>query len=238
MKYFIDRIDFVGEKTPCDFKGNGGNHYLHKGIARILRDENGREYVAGPTCAEKNTFDTNWGEKVPDFTKGAILIVTPTGPNVGSGGGASSHEDHDEDEIKNLDDFAISYLRLRMEKLRALGFFRAKFEPFNPYYEQWKSTRKLDEKSRRHIVNTDQSQRKKAEPFYMERLQKCYATAFFIDHALRHPLSASDSKYLKDYRSALTKTYYLSVEEINKLKEIVSRINDPWFKKVELGYFE
>lgn len=114
MKYRVDRIDFVGDAPQCSFQDGERIHHVRKGIAFILKDEDGKEYVAGPACAKRHTKDTNWGERVPDFTKGITKLAVEV--HDGANGPRGDIPDDNED-IHGDADFAISYLRLRMEKL-------------------------------------------------------------------------------------------------------------------------
>lgn len=235
MLYFIDRIDFVGDAPECHFQDKGVRHSVRKGIAHIVRDENGQEFVAGPSCARRHTKDTNWGERVPDFTKGATILRTEAHPG-GGGGGAGPQADGDED-INNVDDFAVAYLRLRFEKLQAMQFKGAAYKAFEPYYQNWKSTGKLTEDARRHIENTENKLSQSADKFHMARLQKCYAVAFMIQAALKKELDDFEQNFLSGVDAWVKEKYTLSVAQMDKLKEILSKLDDPLFAKIELAYF-
>lgn len=235
MVYRVDRIDFVGDAPQCSFQDGGRIHHVRKGVAFILKDDDGKEYVAGPACAKRHTKDTNWGERVPDFTKGITKVAVE---NHGGGNGPRGEPSPDDNEDAQGDvDFAISYLRLRMEKLANQGFSGAKYRPFEPYYEYWKAHGTLEEDARSHIENTERKIRQEDGKFHMERLQRCYATAFLIDAALRHPLSAKSREFIDSVRSQLVRNYKLSDKQIEALKENFTRLPDPLFERLELSTF-
>jgi len=235
MKYRIDRIDFVGDAPQCSFQDGGQVHHVRKGVAFILKDNDDREYVAGPVCAKRHTKDTNWGERVPDFTTGIIKITVE---NHSGGNGARGEPDSDDnaDPHGNVD-FAISYLRLRMEKLANQGFSGARYQPFEPYYEYWKAHGILENSARSHIENTERKIRRENGKFHMERLQRCYATAFLIDAAQHHQLSEKSQTYVDSVRRQLVRNHTLSDKQIEALKDIFSRLPDPLFKRFELSTF-
>lgn len=235
MEYRIDRIDFVGDAPQCSFQDGGRMHHVRKGVAFILKGNDGAEYVAGPVCAERHTKNTNWGERVPDFTKG-ITKVAVENHGGGNGPGGESNPDDNEDIQGNVD-FAISYLRLRMEKLASQGFSGARYQPFEPYYEHWKAHSILKEDARSHIENTERKIRQEDGKFHMERLQRCYAAAFLIDIARRHPLSTQSRNFVDSVRSQLVRNYTLSNKQIETLREVFTCLPDPLFERLELRTF-
>lgn len=235
MVYRVDRIDFVGDAPQCSFQDGGRVHHVRKGVAFILKDEDGKEYVAGPACAKRHTKDTNWGARVPDFTKGITKITIET--HGGANGPRGDSESDDDADVQSDADFAISYLRLRMEKLADQGFSGARYQPFAPYYEYWKTHGALEDNARSHIENAERKIKQENGKYHMERLQRCYATAFLIDVALRHPLPEKSQAFVKSLRTQLVRNYMLSDKQIASLEAVFSRLKDPIFQRLELSTF-
>lgn len=235
MVYRVDRVDFVGNAPQCSFQDGGRIHSIRKGVAFILKDEHGKEYVAGPACAKRHTKETNWGARVPDFTKGITKIAIESHGGVGGPRGEPASDDSE--DIQGDTDFAVSYLRLRMEKLADQGFSGAKYQPFSPYYEYWQAHGTLEDNARAHIENTEKKIKQENGKFHMERLQRCYATAFLIDVALRHPISEKSRTFINSVRSQLVRNYNLSDKQITALQDIFSHLQDPIFERLELSSF-
>ncbi|WP_047396537.1 hypothetical protein [Chitinibacter sp. ZOR0017] len=236
MLYFIDRIDFVGDAPECHFQDKGVRHSVRKGIAHIVRDENGQEFVAGPSCARRHTKDTNWGERVPDFTKGALMVPVEAHPG-GGGGAAGPRADDDGEPLENVDDFAVAYLRLRFEKLAKMGFVGAAHAKLEPRYQEWLQHKTLSESARTHIKNIEKMEGQQYDTFRMARLQKCYAVAFLIQAALKNPIKDYDRKYLDSYNTWIKKNYMLTVPQMDTLRKIFANLKDPLFSRVQLTNF-
>lgn len=235
MVYRIDRIDFVGDTPQCSFQDGGRVHYIRKGVAFILKDEDENEFIAGPACAKRHTKDTNWGESVPDFTKGINRVAVEAHGGTKGPRGISTEDDNEDIQCDN--DFAVSYLRLRMEKLADRGFFGARYEPFVPYYEFWKKHGALEGNARFHVESAERKIRQEGGKFHMERLQRCYATAFMIDVALRHSLPEKSRAFIASVRAQLARNYKLSDKQVATLSAIFSRLQDPVFERLELTAF-
>lgn len=240
MAYRVDRYDFVEGTHPC--------HFCHRqvtiGMAHIVKDDEANEFVSGPSCAKNSSRDNviNPKEKVPNFTKGIFKESSPTtsGPLGGTGGLGTPNGNADEGDdgaSALLEDKALEYLRLRIEKLKIQGFRGADHSTLATYYQEWQSTGSLSENTRNRLINISSSQKCKNERFHLERLLKCYATATYLTRLLAHETEIRAIDTVKGIQRSLLTNYHLTDFQIKTIESIGKAMQDPIIASLRLASF-
>lgn len=124
----IDRVDFTDSLRCCFCK-----RPLPLGIAHIVIADDQTEVAAGPACARKQAK----GAGFPNFTRGAHYTEEQIEPADGPIARRRS-DDSDEDRHAETERIrAITYLRLRQEKMNE--FASVRYEALEPIYQRHRS---------------------------------------------------------------------------------------------------
>lgn len=212
MPFRLVRIDFSDEPR-CRFCPNK----LTSGKVRILRDDQGDEVQAGPTCAQKHAI--NHREKVPDLTKAAIEPEEEKGANGRGGSGAGSERSTDEQAEQQRREKAEAYLLLRTEKLKTLrGVFLKQMEEIRHRYAEG-NTKPNDYL---YISNLMAKADRDMPKLSLQNLQAVYAARFWMQHLLRLTPSEARSTFLKSILEHLEANLSLSSAQVARLNECLS----------------
>ena len=125
-KMHIDRVDFT-EARRCGFC----DRPLPLGIAHIVRMDDQTEIAAGPVCARKNAPT----EDYPNFTTAAYYTDEQIEPSDGHRAGRRLKEDTSERRAETERHRAVTYLRLRQEKMS--DFPNVRHSVLDPIYERF-----------------------------------------------------------------------------------------------------
>lgn len=214
MPYYPVRKDFAFD-VRCH--ANCG-HKLRSNVATILRDENGKEYPFGKTCARKQ-LDAAGIEQLrrsPDFTKAAPGQEREGGPR--NPGDRTGGEARDDETVKFRR--AVTYLLLRQDRLAHVP--GAHYDVLEQYHTAYLAERTFSEAAIRHITNIE---RKAASGKYgFDNLQAVYAFDQCIGRAI-HEVPEDRRGFLTDIQQYLRDNLYLTQGQVNGLDQWLRRID-------------
>lgn len=211
--YKIDRIDFIPAGKRCNFC----SRVLTSRVAYILRDENGKECLSGPTCLSTHAKVDKSKEAYPNFTKackGEMSDHRDAKP-------APKREASGKPKVKEGNE-EIEYLLLRFRQLGSFPGMRIK--SLEDVYERYIRTSQLTPDDRLHISRLIAKVSKERPEYSPKNLTACYAYSHWIKVALEG-LPADKQGFLRQMLFALIKNLYLSPAQAAAVNK--------WFVKIE-----
>ncbi len=216
MAWTLIRIDFT-ETCECIFGEK--KHYITCGKGYVVVNNEGIEAFCGPQCAKNSKYVTNPNEKVPDFTKGCLVIDVKEQTQ-------STFNPHSDDkspsQINNQkSDYikAISYLLLRVEKLK--HYPQMRYKKLSDIYGKYLSGQ-LDNIDINFLLMLGESSI--YPEFSYQNLQAIYACDFWINQFLKQNAN-KDTSFVKEIKSYLVANLALTPSQIKGLNR--------WFDNTE-----
>ncbi|MEQ5184502.1 hypothetical protein ABN222_08235 [Providencia alcalifaciens] len=211
MVWRVVRIDFT-DRQKCNFCSRS----ITVGFGHVVVNEGGIERYAGPTCVRKIENVTNVGERVPNLTTGFFVEENAAPEEVGIG---DNEQELQPNLLQNIaiqneynEEAAISYLLLRMEKLRDVT--RVRYNALDDVYLRYINN-SLSESDFQFIRCLMYSL--EYPEFSMRNLQKIYYCKFIIDLLIKE--NESDSDYLNTVRRYLYNRLRLTTGYVNILNK-------------------
>ena len=216
MVWRVVRIDFA-DRQKCNFCPKP----ITRGFGHVVVNEEGVEQYAGPTCVRRKENVINAGARVPNLTTGFFVVERVESEDV-------RIVDNEKKSQPSLplnismqnaynEEVVISYLLLRMDKLRDVN--RIRYNALDDIYFRYKNN-KLSERDFQFIYRLMYST--EYPEFSMSNLQIVYYCKFIIDLLIKE--NKSDSDYLNTVRRYLYNKLRLSTGYINVLnKKLVNK---------------
>ncbi|WP_412777067.1 hypothetical protein [Thalassospira lucentensis] len=184
-------------------------------MATIVRDTDDTEYAYGPSCIFK-VLDEARGHQIkdiPDFTKG---LKPEVGASVRGNSVVRTVNSHVEGIKRSLKKKALTYLMLRQEKVPGVSY-----DVLSNYLEKYKSDGDLSEGEIRHILNIEKKMY--GTKLGEKNLMTVYAYLTCVNQAMPY-VQEERRGFLRSIKQQLTTKYYLTVAQIEKTGEWVSRV--------------
>ncbi|WP_297811973.1 hypothetical protein [uncultured Helicobacter sp.] len=218
----VIKRDFVNPDTPsyCD------NRKLTSGKAYFLLDSAGRIFKAGEQCAKQHS-QTDLSS-VPDLTTSLLVNSTKDKHDY------SSRLNSKQQKLDKKSQ-ALTYLLLREEKLKELGFENISYNTLQSYYQEYKNNYDLSEEAVNHIYNILNSPNI-PKKFSLLNLSTCYAYYYKMEKALQC-LNQEQSVYIDSLLKYLKKDYSLTKPQIDGLAKWFEHINCKEIKEAKLKNF-
>ncbi|MCX2683532.1 hypothetical protein OQH62_06585 [Campylobacter sp. MIT 21-1684] len=192
-----------------------------------MLDNNGQIFQAGKQCAKQHS-QTDLSS-VPDLTTSLLVNFTKDKCN-----SSSSHSPTGQQK-PNKKSQALTYLLLREEKLKELGFENISYNKLQPYYQEYKNNYDLSEEAINHINNILNSPNI-PKKFSLSNLSTCYAYYYKMQKALQH-LSQENIEYINDLLQYLKIHYHLTDKQIDALAKWFEHIDCKEIREAKLKKF-